>query len=373
MKTLVLAGGGHSHLFVLEAFAKAPLPDVEVVLINRTLHAPYSGMLPGLIAGLYKFDECHIHLERLTQRGNIRFLQTSVTSVDLAQKTISLRDGPNLHYDVLSVNTGSTPPLANTPGAFGSVLPIKPIEDFLVGWEAMRKKIAQTEYSSWISLVGGGAGSVELALAMQHALRANQKHPPQFEIVCDTPDILMTHNSYVRRTFNRILAQRGIAVRANTRVARVDDGMLISELGSGARSDFIVWVTGATPADWPSRAGLASSDGGFIRVNEFLQSISHADVFAAGDIATQIDQPRPRSGVYAVRQGPPLAHNLRNALIGQPLKSYTPQSRALALISTGDPCAVASWGPVGFSGRWVWRWKDRIDRRFIERFEKSSA
>jgi selenide, water dikinase len=373
MKTLVLAGGGHSHLFVLEAFAKAPLPDVEVVLINRTLHAPYSGMLPGLIAGLYEFNACHIHLERLTQRGNIRFLRTSVNTLDLARKTIALRDGTRLRYDILSINTGSTPPLDNTPGAYGNVLPIKPIEDFLIGWEAMRKKIAATKRSLWITLVGGGAGSVELALAMQQALRSNQKYPTQLEIVCDTPDILMTHNSYVRRTFNRILAQRGIVVRRLTRIARVDEGLLISELGIEARSDFIVWVTGATPADWPSRAGLASSDGGFIRVNEFLQSVSHADVFAAGDIATQIDQPRPRSGVYAVRQGPPLAHNLRNALIGQPLKSYTPQSRALALISTGDPCAVASWGPVSFSGRWVWRWKDRIDRRFIERFEKSSA
>ena len=370
MKRLVLAGGGHSHLFVLEAFVNAPPPDVEVVLINRTLHAPYSGMLPGLIAGLYEFDECHIHLEQLTQRGNIRFLQTSVTHAGLGQKQIMLEDGSTLSYDVLSINTGSTPPLVNTPGALGNVLPIKPIEDFLIGWKAMREKIAASNRAMRVVLVGGGAGSVELALAMQYALRSNHRHRTQFEIVCDTSDILTTHNDYVRRTFRRILQRRRIEVRANSRVVSVADGQLVFQQGTEARYDFIVWVTGASPAEWPRRAGLASNDGGFIEVNEYLQSASHPDVFAAGDIAAQINQPRPRSGVYAVRQGEPLVQNLRNALMGRPLQRYTPQTRALALISTGDPYAVASWGHIGFAGRWVWRWKDRIDRRFIERFNK---
>ncbi len=368
MKRLVLAGGGHSHLFVLEAFAKEPMPEVEVVLINRTLHAPYSGMLPGLIAGLYEFDECHIHLERLTQRGNFRFLQTSVIGANLKTKAIVLEDGSRLSYDVLSINTGSTPPLVNTPGALGNVLPIKPIEDFLIGWKAMREQIAASDRALCIALVGGGAGSVELALAMQHALQSSGAKETRFEIVCDTPDILTTHNAYVRKTFRRILRQRGVAIHTNSRVVGVTDGRLICEPGAAASCDFIIWVTGASPAEWPKRAGLASHANGFIQVNASLQSVSHADVFAAGDIASQIDQPRPRSGVYAVRQGPPLARNLRNALVGRALESYQPQTRALALISTGDPYAVASWGPIGFAGRWVWRWKDRIDRRFIERF-----
>lgn len=368
MKRLVLAGGGHSHLFVLEAFANAPLPDVEVILINRTLHAPYSGMLPGLIAGLYEFDECHIPLERLTQRGGIQFVQTSVTHADLEQKQLVLEDGSRLGYDVLSINTGSTPPLVNTPGALGNVLPIKPIEDFLIGWEAMRENINANVRSIRIALVGGGAGSVELALAMQYALRSNHGHPAQFEIACDTPDILTTHNRYVRRIFRRILEQRGIQVRANHRVIAVADDKLIFQQGTEAQCDFIIWVTGAAPAHWPRRAGLASDDDGFVAVNDYLQSVSHSEVFAAGDIASQVDRPRPRSGVYAVRHGPPLAHNLRNVLTGRPLEPYVPQSRALALISTGDPVAVASWGPIGVAGHWVWRWKDKIDRRFVKRF-----
>ena len=370
MTRLLLAGGGHSHLFALEAFAQAPLPDVEIILVNRTLHAPYSGMLPGLIAGLYTFDECHIHLEQLTQRGNIRFLQTSVISADLAHRQLQLEDGTALSYDLLSINTGSTPPLNDTPGAKENVLAIKPIEDFLVGWEAMRGALTKRAKPMRVALVGGGAGSVELALAMQYALRADSCHELKFEIVCDTPDILMTHNAYVRRKFQRILSQRAIGVRANSRVVVIEDRQLIFQRGDKMAYDFIIWVTGAQPAKWTRIAGLATDAGGFIQINSAMQSVSHPDVFAAGDCASYPEYPRPKSGVYAVRQGPPLARNLRHALGDEALETYTPQQRALALISSGDPYAVASWGEFGFAGKWVWRWKDKIDRRFVDRFSR---
>ena len=368
MKRLVLAGGGHSHLFVLEAFAQTPLADLEIILVNRTMHAPYSGMLPGLVAGLYSFDECHIHLESLTQRSNVEFRLTSVVSANLAQRQLNLEDGSTLGYDLLSINTGSTPPLNDTPGAKENVLAIKPIEDFLVGWNAMRGALTQRAKPMRVALVGGGAGSVELALAMQYALRADSRHELKFEIVCDTPDILMTHNAYVRSKFQRILAQRGIGIRANSRVVALEDRQLIFQRGDKMAYDFIVWVTGAQPAQWPRSAGLATDASGFIQINSAMQSVSHPDVFAAGDCASYPEHPRPKSGVYAVRQGPPLARNLRHALLAEQQEMYTPQTRALALISSGDPYAVASWGEFGFAGKWVWRWKDKIDRRFVERF-----
>jgi selenide, water dikinase len=367
-KRLVLAGGGHSHLFVLEAFAQTPLPDLEIVLVNRTLHAPYSGMLPGLVAGLYDFDECHIHLESLTQRCNVQFRQTSVVSADLAQRQLKLEDSTTLDYDLLSINTGSTPPLNDTPGAKENVLAIKPIEDFLLGWDAMRAALTQRAKPMRVALVGGGAGSVELALAMQYALRTDARHNLTFEIICDTPDILMTHNAYVRRKFQQILSQRNIGIRANARVVAIEDHQLIFQRGDKMAYDFIVWVTGAEPAAWPRAAGLATDARGFIQINSAMQSTSHPDIFAAGDCASYPEHPRPKSGVYAVRQGPPLARNLHRALNDAPLEAYTPQQRALALISSGDPYAVASWGSLGFAGKWVWRWKDKIDRRFVERF-----
>ncbi len=370
MKRLVLAGGGHSHLFVLEALAQNPLPNTEVTLINKTLHAPYSGMLPGLIAGLYNFDECHIDLARLARKANVRFVQGSVVGADPAQQQITLDDGSTLAYDVLSINTGSTPPLADTPGADGAVLPIKPIEEFLPGWKNLRARLTASEKPCHIAVVGGGVGGVELALAMQYALQSGHgvAQRVRFQIVCDTAEVLAMHNVLVRRRFKRVLAGRGIPVRAHSRVVAVTGNELVFLHDGKAAYDAIVWVTGATPAPWPQQAGIATNEQGFVLINEHLQSTSHSNIFAVGDVATRADQPRPKSGVYAVHQGPPLAINLRRALMDQALVPYAPQQRALALISTGNPYAIASWGPLAFAGHWVWRWKDKIDRRFIERF-----
>ena len=76
---------------------------------------------------------------------------------------------------------------------------------------------------------------------------------------------------------------------------------------------------------------------GFLAINEFLQSAGGPpEVFAAGDVAASKPYPRPKAGVYAVRQGPPLAANLRASLLGQPLRPFVPQATALALISTGN-------------------------------------
>src|SRR6266700_2409628 len=236
------------------------------------------------------------------------------------------------------------------------------------GWERLREAARRSEVRR-IAVVGGGAGGVEVLLAMQHALAGAAV---EFALFDDTR-ILGGHNAGVRRRIGRILGERGVAVRAGERVVAVREGGLELERSEGFDAQATVWATGAGAPSWIAQSGLATDPRGFVAVSITLRSPSHPEVFAAGDCATIIGDSRPKSGVIAVRQGPILAGNLRLALAGAPPEPFRAPARALALISCGDRYAVASWASFALEGSWVWRCKDRIDRRFVQRYRLGGA
>lgn len=365
MKRLLLIGGGHSHAEVIRRFGLAPPHGVRITLVSPDRHTPYSGMLPGLIAGHYRFGQAHIDLQALCERAGIEYLPGNVASLDPAARRARLGDGRELDYDLASINTGSTPGIATIPGASAVGVPVKPVSAFLRAWKAMREEAAARPLR--FAVVGGGAAGLEVVLAMHHALGATgPRHA--FALVTESPEILPSHPARVRRLFDPILAARGIRVHAGQSVTDAARGSVTLANGQAVEADHVVWVTYASAPPWIAASGLATDGRGFAAVNRFLQSPSHPEVFAAGDSATMMEAPRPKSGVYAVRQGPVLARNLAAAISGKPLEPFEPQRGALALISAGDRYAVASWGPFAFGGAWVWRWKDHIDRGFMARY-----
>jgi len=373
-KDLVLVGGGHSHVSVIKRFGMEPIPGVRLTVVCRDVHTPYSGMLPGFIAGHYDYDDAHIDLLPLARFAGARFIHDEVTGIDLANRRLRFENRPDLAYDLVSINTGSTPGL-NVLGAEGRVVPVKPINNFIARWTGFVERVLALNRAPRIGVVGTGAGGVELTLAaqfnLQQRLRAlGRAAEPELHLFGSDPTVLGTHNARVQHKFERILAERGVNVHRSTRVTEVtDQGLRLSD-GSFHELDEVLWVTNASAPEWPGECGLDVNEKGFIQVRETLQTLSYPEVFAVGDVATMVDHPREKAGVFAVRQGPPLEANLRHLLLGEEPQPFHPQSKFLSLISTGDKYAVASRSFWALEGGWAWTWKDRIDRRFMDKYNK---
>lgn len=372
-----MIGGGHSHVGVLKRFGMQAEPGVRLTVICTDVHTPYSGMLPGYVSGHYDYDEVHIDLARLAVFAGARLYRDEVVGIDRAAKKVLCRNRPPVAYDCLSINIGSTPRLSGVAGADAFSTPVKPITRFNQRWLALLAKVQQhTGGPLRIAVVGAGAGGVELLLSMQYRLRqeliARGRDPEllQFHLLTATDCILPTHNARVRRKFASVLNDRGVQVHLNAEVTRVEPARLRCADGRIVEADEIMWVTQADGAPWLQDTGLALDAGGFVRVNDQLQTLTDPAIFAAGDIAAMENFPLEKAGVFAVRMGRPLADNLRLSVQGRALRTYRPQSRWLALISTGNRYAVASRGGLSFWGDWVWRWKDGIDRRFMHNFSE---
>jgi len=364
---ILLVGGGHSHVEVLRRFALRPDPQVALTLVSPEPETAYSGMMPGLVAGLYTRAEAHIALPPLARWAGARFLTDRVEALDLHEKTAAMADGMREPFDFVSLDVGSAPD-DRVAGARAHAIAVKPVAAFLAAWERMQMDAAGGTVRT-IAVVGGGAAGVEVLLAMHARLAAALgAGAPRFALITDQPHVLPGHPPAVRARIGRILVARGVVLHFDSPAVAVEPGAVVVAHGRRIAADRIVWAVAAAAQPWLAASGLACDARGFVRVDEALRSPSHPFVFAAGDCATQAQHPRPKSGVFAVRQGPPLAGNLRRVARGAPTTAYIPQRRALALITTGGRHAIASWGPFVAQGPWVWRWKDRIDRRFMAKY-----
>lgn len=370
---IVLIGGGHSHVAVLKSFGMRPEPGVRLTLIARDVLAPYSGMLPGMVAGHYTHAEAHIDLRRLCRFANARLFHAPAEAIDLRTQRVMCNGRPPVPFDWLSIDIGSTPDTSQLQMPERLRLPLKPVDEFLTAWQTVQARCQASGGDFDIVTIGAGAGGVELALSLQHRLtNESREHlsraSPRFHIISQASDILPTHGPNVRRMLRGALTRSNITLHAPAEALRVENNAVVLSSGAHINADVVVCATHAQAEPWLTGTGLELDDAGFICVNESLRSTSHERVFAVGDVASG-PSPLPKSGVYAVRQGPVLAENLRRALKGKTLRSFRPQRRTLALISAGKQCAVASYGSLAVQGRWVWHLKDWIDRRWMDKYQ----
>lgn len=371
-KRLVLLGGGHAHVQVLHALAREPMAGADVLLITPFARQMYSGMVPGLVAGHYTADQCAIPLMPLAAAAGVPMVEGMAVALDAAARVVHLADGRTAEYDVLSLDTGASMDRDRIRGARGNAMFVRPIEHFVRLLEGLVELARQRVVD--VVVVGGGAAGVELALALQYRLAGadGAEERARVALVTGGPAPLQDYPPAVVRHAAALLAARRVTVFRDT-CAELQPGVLV--LGSGARlaCDAPVLATGAEPPPWLAGSGLQLDVRGFVCTGPTLQSCSHPEVFAAGDVASRVDAPHPRSGVYAVRAGPPLLLNLRRHVAGGVLQPYQPQRRTLNLISCGERRAIMAWGDWAAQGRWAWWWKDRIDRRFVARYTCAQA
>jgi pyridine nucleotide-disulfide oxidoreductase family protein len=371
MKHLLLLGAGHAHVQVLKRSAElvrhGALPP-KITLVTPHPRQLYSGMVPGFVAGHYALEQCVIALEPLLAGTPVRWLQHSVSALDASHNQVTLDDGTVLDFDWLSVNTGAVQDRqrleAQMPGVREHGLFVRPIEAFGALWPRV-VELGQTR-ALRLALVGGRAAGIELAMAVRQRL-------PGASVTLLTGGNTLAGN-YPPALQARVL--RALKHRQITVLIDAASGFAAGEvqLASGARlaCDVPLIATGAQAPAWLQSSGLALDTQGFIAVDAYLRSTSHAHVFAAGDVSSRVDRPVARSGVYAVRAGAALTVNLGAALAGQALQPHQPPQHTLNLLSCGNQEAIASWGPLSAQGRWVWWLKDHIDRGFIRRYQPRS-
>ncbi|MGP1681509.1 MAG: FAD-dependent oxidoreductase [Giesbergeria sp.] len=373
MKRLVLAGGGHAHLSVLEAFAKKRAADTELVLVTPSRYQYYSGMLPGWMAGHYREEDCRIDLAPWAERAGARLVLTELVGIDAQARCAVVEGGARLPYDWLSLDVGSSVDFQGLDALGAAFLPAKPLADFFTCWPQVLADARAAEAYS-LAVVGAGAAGVELVLAAAYALRGSNS---RVHLVGSDASFLADHAPAVRRRALAKLREAGVqwhAQRAGAVVAPKpgalgqEQGAIALSNGSILRCDTLIAATGATALGWLADTGLACDERGFVAVNAQHQSTSHPHVFAVGDCCARVDTAMQRSGVHAVRAGPVLAHNLRAALVGDALQTYRPRKRSLYLLACGPRYAVASWGSFSAEGAWVWRWKNHLDQGFVRRF-----
>lgn len=363
MKRLVLVGGGHAHLAVLRAFARTRLAGVEVMMVTPSRYQHYSGMLPGWMAGHYTETQCRIDLQPLAQHACVQLVVERAVAMDADRRCLMLADGRRIEYDLISLDSGSEIDSSWLELAGPRLLVTRPLDNFFCAWTAALR-VARRARDYCLVVVGGGAAGVELALAARHRL-TRVSSTASVQLVVGESGLLAGHAPRVRQRVANVLASAGVTVHC-MRAVGVEQGVMLSD-GTLLFADHVIGATGARAPFWLTHSALTLDEDGYVGVDGYHRSVSHANVFAAGDVCTRQDLSMARSGVHAVHAGPVLARNLVATLTGGRLGTYRPRRRSLYLLACGSRYAVASWGALSLEGAWVWRWKDHIDRTFVSR------
>ena len=375
--TIVLLGAGHTNAHVLRMWKMKPIENAQLVCVSNYPIATYSGMMPGVLAGQYDIPDMEIDLVRFCASAGVRLVLGNVTGIDRDQRELQFSDRPPLAYDFLSVGIGSRPTTNGVDVKDDSKLvAIKPMQTFLERLKTHLQTITKPQTKPRIAIVGGGIGSIEIAFCLDRRIKDTPeslglKAGQQAEITLVTGS-QRVGAGLVESTQNRVKTvfdSHGIQQQTGSRVKSIDGPRLQLADGSSHDFDLIIWATSAVAPELLSIFDLDVDDRGFLKTRPTLQTVADGHIFVVGDSGTMVDFDMPKAGVFAVRQGPVLWDNLQRFVWQRKLVNYQPQQSFLKLINTADGKTIAERGQRSFYGRWCWRLKNRIDKKFMRMYQ----
>lgn len=366
-KHLVLVGGGHAHLTTLVKLDEFVKRGHRVTLIGPSEYHYYSGMGPGLLSGMYSPEEIRFHIQRMAEDRGSSFVRDTVARVDARRRVLYLSSGNEIRYDVVSFNVGSLVPANSLSRSGQSVFTVKPIGNLLEAHRVILDLIAHKNPTLVVS--GGGPAGLEIS-GNVHRLVHDHGGVAKIKLLAGRK-FLSRFPEKVRRPATESLVRRGVEVVEGGYVRRLEGGRAFLEDGREYPFDVGFLALGVKPPEFFSDSGLPTGQDGGLLVNTYLQSVDYPEIFGGGDCISFQARPLDKVGVYAVRQNPILYHNLMVALEGGRLKHFDPRSVYTLILNLGDGRGIFWRGSWVWGGRFAFFLKDRIDRRFMRRFQVS--
>lgn len=368
-KHLVLAGGGHAHLTLLARLSDFAAEGHRVTVIGPSPYHYYSGMGPGLLGGLYGPEEIRFATRQTVEDGGGTFILDKVVRIEPRRKILSLAGGGTVPYDFLSVNIGSYVPDTLMSGRRDDIFSVKPIENLLAARQCIQRKLAAAASAPvTVAVIGGGPAAAEIAGNAQDLAPAGDRTRLTVHLLAGD-ELLRGFSPAVRRRVGRILASRGVTIEETGFVRGVETGRVIRADGRPLAADVILLAPGVKPSPVFTDSGLPVGPDGGLRVNAFLQCPAYPEILGGGDCVYFEPSPLSNVGVYAVRQNPILYDNIRAALSGTGLRPFHPGGNYLLIFNLGGRTGVLHKGRLTVGGRLAFWLKDRIDRRFMARFQ----
>jgi NADH dehydrogenase FAD-containing subunit len=366
-KHLVIVGAGHAHLTVLKNLKEFKKSGHEVTVVSSSSLHYYSGMGPGMLSGIYRPEEIRFNVRKLSEDRGAGFIEDKVVAVMPEERTIALKSGRKIPYDVISLNTGSFVPVDESMLANDIVFPVKPIENLLIANRKVSDLLKTQELKA--TVVGGGPTGVEIAGNLDCLVR-NESGRSRITLVAGQR-LLDQFKGSVRQRALKSLDGRNVQVIEGARLSAVKAGAVELNNGAVLESDMVFMAIGVKPSQLFKDSGLPTGPDGGMLVNSYLQSVKYPEIYGGGDCISFEPQPLAKVGVYAVRQNPILLNNLLGTLNGQALQTFVPQKSVLLALNMGDGTAIVHWHSLVWGGKPGFALKNYIDRKFMKLFQVS--